>query len=691
MEDSTGKGDTNHEGAIKYRAVFSIKNEGKTARTVEGWLKWTSQGPVFMDDSDAVVDTDSVEWYTCEYDRVSKRAIVDRSRTSRVAARPLLLTARPYAEDLMSPEPILHPRSTNGWYEVMLRGHPRNKRWFCVQNIFSNTDSHPDHTNKLWLTTYREDGTVSESYAINRYEVGGLILREEGEVVEESRSWFVPAKSSTPYDRILDGLLDGVLTRAEAFALQTRVAGSIAESLEPLIPADYPDWAKKEAMVGLMFVLRHRKPDLEADPLELTTSLTQRGWLLQSMIDYQLEFEPEGARMIPFPEMMRISARQHPSTSPFQHRTTSYWRFISLLTDREPPHMERLLQICDRLNASDRVPRRLPVSKSEAKSSISEWVTRLSLTARGLETSSAVNYPCLGLTELQYMGRSHQWPTIHSQWFVQLLELGPSESPSPRNLQVLVVPTSAVSRIRRLSSIYDFHSTDWYAKSFNTRLFAKGRGWRVETPDIMASLTSEVDYERLKASRNVWPQVDPYTPTRREVTALDESNVFKVASTETGEPVEERIGMSCPEFLKTLEHLIARGVVSVSYLLQHITIRSNLVTEMLGNKNQVASVAEAFLDHTPMSSVRFQLTGPTTAHCLIISRQTESATQELLAQLPGQAESAGLRLNCWRTGAYRLYRKGALGRLYRSDGVWEDNTDMLESMFLTTRHDRTGR
>jgi hypothetical protein len=642
-----------------------------------GLLRWSELGPrVFLQTGEIVEESQNMALTLHEEVLITQPEVSEALELSKplvVRMKPLLMVRRGYENRVVSAiVDDMYPPSSRGWTSRLI-SHRYDTQYAAQQIVGA-----PDY----WLTVFNPvTGLIHESHTVKPYELGMLALEQDSE-----RVWSMEA-ASEPEDKeeVLEQtrkLLGGPAPSWKSIANLTQgveIPGlhrgkTMRELTEQLVPASFPPQVREEIMAFLAWVTKNRIP--RKDPIDLGNELLPHSLLRRlTMAHIQCSIDgvtpPEYVRIMREADMGQLRTRR--KEIPETVRGSAWLAAWYEIAEQIPNWVDRVIEYAVTLNSSSRILTSLPVSKSDARTSVKAWGDRLALLVHGLRLRAQVNTSALGLRNLVYVGTAHRWPHRHLAWTARL----GFASEKPPYVHLMVMPPAAVERVRRARPTVV--EVDFSARSVNLGLYStKKKEWTVGSTKILNSMAETRTLQKLKTEFGVRQGVSHH-PTLTEAKVLDlVSTQMFLSACEQGS-YSRSVGIDRRKLESTLCSLRDEGVIRLQYSINPLGVDS-IFTVAEGPPEQICSLARAFLLHTPSTSVEI---GGDGRKCYIASRVPGRSAHSFAASLGETAAEHDINLRCQRVTSYRGYMSTLYQRLLKEDGTWdEDVSDLLSQIRL---------
>ncbi|MFW9869524.1 MAG: hypothetical protein ACFFFO_07320 [Candidatus Thorarchaeota archaeon] len=616
------------------------------------------------------------------YYGVQNSIIPDRSGNSktqrlksqiRVSLFPLMIVRRPFtAQDVQFVENVFPP-STFGFYGKMKSGE--KDALFIVQRI---RDSE-----RLWLTILNPiDYSILQTHMINPYEAEALALVEDHIFVEsEYRKIAVDSdKSRYSFENILSEpspSWNELAKIVEGISVPSLSIGkNVEDTLSQIIPGSFPDYIRKELMVFLNFVMRNEIP--REDPIDFISrfeSMEVAAPLITGHIMHLISKTswPQYVKLMKQAERGELGIPKRAITEPTKN--TPWFMLTQRCAELLPNLFGSVIDYVKEMNDAAKIKIGLPITKSQTKRSLRAWKKKFVLMAYGLRFRGHVNPSNFGLMELIYLGAAYRWPHRHMRF---LTSLG-GVSESVPHLQVMVMPPSAVERVRRV--LPSVMIVDWSARTFNFDLYDHTSSkWIVPIQKILNSLKKNSSMARLSNQYGTSVS-DTYQMSHNEAKVLDLIGESVLSET-LDKPEELKLwGVTKKQVRYVVSKLTRQNVLRVRYEVRDLQLIS-LVIIVHGETKKITSLVSALLNNTPTSFARLANAGKS---AVILTRLPEEAAHELALQLQSSGFDYGLTIRCMRTTTFQSYTHDFYQRLLKPDGSWDDDVSAFLSQARSRR------
>ncbi|MHA2207557.1 MAG: hypothetical protein ACXABV_00160 [Candidatus Thorarchaeota archaeon] len=579
-----------------------------------------------------------------------------------VSLRPKLMTRKPYSRGMRQMPDPFWPPATGGWYGRVLGGD--DEAVFTVQPL--------KNSQNYWLTiSDSKSDTIYESHMIQNYECGVLELQEEWELNRSMNRYFgqedperarenalrMLKGSPPPWEEIVE-LTKGVVIP------DLQIGNDMQESLEPLIPLSFPSDVREELMAFLVWTTKQEIP--KVDPVDffggLNATPTLRALIMghiQCVID-GVE-PPQYVRLMNLAEKRQLELPDRPS--PTLAEKTPWLLFWDKVCAMFPSWYGRVRKFIVDLNHSDKVANSLPVSRSAAKRSTKAWINRFALLCSGVQLRAHIKTRAIGLHTLAYFGSAHRWPHKHMAWITRLGESGES----PPYLQIMQMPPHSAERVRRaLPSVMD---VAWSARVVNHSLFDINKGWKTSTAKIVEAITRKSTMRKLRSRYGKWKGTQIHQIDHHEAKVLDAAARTIYLADLEDKKLMDYWGLTRAKVKSVLTRFTEKGIVNLAYQPDEPSLVS-LLTVVQEPPESVYALANAFLEHTPMSLAMIDEEGKM---LIVFSRIPNEDVYHLMSELPVRGQEEGLTIRCLQPRALWNYTRTLYQRLLSEDGIWNDD------------------
>ncbi|MFW9982213.1 MAG: hypothetical protein ACFFE3_09910 [Candidatus Thorarchaeota archaeon] len=608
-------------------------------------------------------------------DGTGRSILQDMKSQIRVSLFPQLLVKRPFTvHDAQFVENVFPP-STFGFYGRMKSGS--DNALFIVQKI--------KDSEKFWLTIVgTADNQIYQAHMISPFEAESLLLTEDRIFMESvyrtgksnqerTRVDFAEILSGPPpsWDelaKIIEGVSD----------LEIAIGKNLEETLSHIVPSSFPDNIRKELMIFLDFVMKNKIP--REDPVDFISRFESTEIVTPLMTGHIMHLIsktswPQYAKLMIQAERGELGIPKRVITEPAKN--TPWFLFNQRCAEFLPNLFGSMIDYVRELNESGKVKIGLPYTKSQTKKSLNSWKQKFVLMAYGLRLRGHINPTNFGLQELIYLGAAYRWPHRHMRFITSLG--GVSES-AP-HLQVMVMPQSAVERVRRV--LPSVMMVDWSARSLNFELYDRKSGnWIIPVQKILNSLTKTSSITRLS---------NKYGSSISD-TSLMTVNDAKVIDL-IGESILSEL-LDNPEDLKhwgvtkekvryIVTKLTRQNVLKINYEVRDLQLIT-LAIIVQGDAKKVTSLVSALLNDTPTSFARLADGGKSS---VILTRLPEEAAHELALKLQASGIDYDLNIRCMRPTTFQSYTHDFYQRILKPDGSWDDDVSAFLSQARSRRRE----
>ncbi len=632
------------------------------------------------------IDTDGISYKQTDsivIDPTGRRSTHELKVPLQIRMKPVIHEYRPYSPNLPANyEENIYPHSTSGWYGRMFLGGIRCL--YIIQEV--------NGQNLFWILIIDpKTGAIFHKHTIQPYELMPFKIKTVWELKEkrirelgsknssEARAKWLelldePALIWDELDPIIKGTSISVLKRGK----------TIRNTLEQLVPLEYPSHIREEMMFFLAWIVRNKNIS-EEDPVEYFDNLFPlpiARSLLMGHFQYILDKIPPPYYL----KLMKMAAHGTLRKPIIRIDETSekYNTFWAQTMAISPDWRGEILGHINQLSQSKSITTCLPVTKSDAQKSITAWKTRLGMLSLGAKLRTYIRTKTIGLNYLLYLGSKHRWANPHLSFSVRL---STTEKLKPPYLQVMVMPKLALVKATRiydteakLKSDGDFTKgrveVVWSERSSNLNLFNSEQSqWILPTKKIITSMSKNQSVKTLRRKFGFRRKNRFYTLNNREARILDRTSEGLWLTDFENKRGEIVFGITKNETQTTLTKLRDEGVISIAYEL-HASRLPSIFTLLEGPPSQVCSIVGAFLDNTPTS---LAMVSKNENLAIIISRIPSHSIDELKSKMSQKAEETDLIVQFRNPEAYRSYNWDLYQRLLRKDGTWDDDISIIES------------
>ncbi|MFW9981284.1 MAG: hypothetical protein ACFFE3_05120 [Candidatus Thorarchaeota archaeon] len=608
-------------------------------------------------------------------DGTGKSILQDMKSQVRVSLFPQLMVKRPFnVHDAQFVENVFPP-STFGFYGRMKSG--KDDALFIVQKV--------RNSEKLWLTIVDpKDNRIHQAHMINPYEAESLALTEDS-IFMESVYRDVVSDQKEPalgFSKVLSGpppSWDELAKIVEGASGQSvSIGNNLEETLSQIVPRSFPNHIRKELMVFLDFVMKNEIP--REDPVDFISRFETTEIATPLMTGHIIHLInktswPQYVKLMDQAERGKLGIPKRVITEPIKN--TPWFLFAQRCAELLPDLFGSVIDYVREMNESSKILIGLPYTKSQTQRSLKAWKQKFVLVVYGLRFRGQIHPSNFGLMELVYLGAAYRWPHRHMRFITSLG--GVSESVP--HLQVMVMPPSAVERVRRV--LPSVMIVDWSARALNYELYDSASGnWIVPVDKILKSMTKNSSMVRLSNQYGTSVS-DTYS-----MSAIDAKVVDLIGESVLSEMFDK------PEYLKhwglakeQVRHAVSRlarqNVLKISYEVRDMQLIT-LAIIVQGKAKKVTSLVSALLNHTPTSYARLADGGKS---AVILTRLPEEAAHELALQLQASGIDYDLNIRCMRPTTFQSYTHDFYQRILKPDGSWDDDVSAFLSQARSRRRE----
>ncbi len=579
-----------------------------------------------------------------------------------VSLRPNLVTRKRYSRGMgQMPDPFWPP-ATQGWYGRILGG--KDEATFTIQPVRNSQD--------YWLTiSDTSTDTIYESHMIRNYERGVLELQEEWELNDSMNRYFGQVDPQRARENALQMLKgppppwDEIVELTKGVVIpDLQIGNDMQESLEPLVPLSFPSDVREELMAFLAWITKRETP--KDDPVDFFAGLNATPTLrtlimghIQCLID-GIE-PPQYVRLMNLAERRQLDLPDRPS--PTLAEKTPWLMFWAKVDSMFPSWYARVGKFLVDLNQSDEVTNSLPISRSSAKRSTKAWINRFALLCSGVQLRAHIKTHAIGLHTLAYFGSAHRWPHRHMVWITRLGELGEN----PPYLQTMQMPPRSAERVRRV--LPNVMEVAWSARNVNHGLFDSSKGWKTSTDKILNSIPRKVTIRKLRSRYGKWKGTQIHQINHDEAKVLDVAARSIYLADLEDRRLMDYWGLTRAKIRSVLTQLRDKEIVNLVYQPDEPSLVS-LFTIVQGPSGSVYPLANAFLEHTPISLAMIDDEGK---KLIIFSRLPNENAHHLLSALPSRGQEEELTIRCLQPRTLWNYTRTLYQRLLKDNGTWDED------------------
>ncbi|MGQ4912928.1 MAG: hypothetical protein ACP6KW_12220 [Candidatus Thorarchaeota archaeon] len=559
----------------------------------------------------------------------------------------------------------MYPPSTRGWIKRMSTAG-RRASYFVFEVSGSK---------KYLLLIFDEsDKVILEGHLINQYEIGVLeferdietlreinLLLKKKSVIASYTDTEGPSPDMAQFEQLLDQVEPGVFKY---------VSNSFDETLESLVPPEFPAEVRKQLKQFYAFVVRNTVPDV--DPVDLWYGGLSS--LMMKLVGPHVACLLDDVKPPPYVAIMKEAASgdipgvEHPLRGEIE--PPSWYKGLMKIVEMGPSWYDRSFKHAQILEQSGTLPRGIPVTRREAAKSREAWKDRLAIAALGLGMRANVHVNRIGLKYLLYFGSAYRWPHRHTAWSARLERKGKT----PWYVQVMIMPPRAIEDALRV--IPTAMPIKWQGFRTNFSQFNTTKNqWMFSVDKTCNALTKSKTDSALRKSLKLWREgkIEPVTAQEAQVMSRA-STSFYLAGLDAG-VYSQVLKMDTDFMMETLESLEKRRVLAMKYIATFYGLVPIAVV-MRGERGVINSFVSTIVTQAPSASVFISDNGE---QCLLILRLPRRAASELVAKLPKYSNEADINVDMYSIDAYSAYMNDIYSRLLLEDGSWDSDISGLES------------
>ncbi len=622
-----------------------------------GILSYSIEGPkITLDNGEILDDADSRDGVSFSIRKASEAIPISTDEKILFSSN---FTIRRYTATEI-PMNEMYPASSGGWINRL--SDSGSDALFVTHPIV-------DSEKYLLLIFDLENHNLLNVQKVNPYEI--VILHMD-------RDWDAYKKLNEELDyenrnSLIGSILDSPAPKWNEFATlvegitvpNLKIGKTMRDTMDQLVPKSFPSHIRDELMTFLSLVIRIKIPD--EDPLEISTKYRSTPLLHCLIFDHiqcliEGDTPPQYVRVFIMADRGILPVALQPATTAIENNPwdIAWYKLTSMFPDRR----SRILQTVTKLNQNQEILSGLPISKYDATLSQEAWINRFAMIQNALQIRGHVQNQNMGLRTLIYIGGAHRWPHRHLAWTARLGN--PTEKPP--YIQVMVMPPSAVERIRRLRT--NISEVSWSASNMNYNLFIDSKQkWKVNTTRILKSVEGQRSLKQLDREFQVKPLEKIFTPS------MDEAKVLGLItwglymhSLELGE-YDEFLEMNTERLREILAKLTSCNIIRLQYYLP-IGDLASICFVCNGPSQKIQSLTRSLLKHAPSTTARITGEGE---QSYIISRLPEDSVYDISTQLPKRAKEHEMDIKIYRVNAFAAYTHNLYKRLLKPDGTWDDD------------------
>lgn len=566
-----------------------------------------------------------------------------------------------------SEEPIrsfeMYPPSSGGWISHVVESG--ENAVYTIQKLLNR--------NRFLLTiSHFDNNNILGTFLLHYYEIGILGMKRDWDI---HRELFSKQTAQMDIEEYLDKAPPSwsfISKLSEGITIPNlRIMKTMGETMGQFVPHSFPPTIRSQLIAFLSWLETAEIPN--QDPMEFysryasvdTFRTMVWGHLMCLLEDAN---PPNYTRIFSLADKGGLSLTQKPLVEPELQNT--WYQARDALFNTFPDRMKRALRYALLLNQSKRIVSKLPVSKKEAKNSRESWGNRYAMIFQGLMMRGHVVKERLGLRAMMYIGGAHRWPHPHIEFSARL----GYQKEKPQQLQIMVLPITAVEKVTRLLST--IRPIVWERSAANLSLYnAEKREWKMNVGLIEKSLERSRSLSQLRrefGDRPIEKQVS-LTPIQAKVLDMVSWGLY-LGSLETG-VYSEYSGIESKDIEGTILELEEGGVISIEYTLSLRKLTSVHVN-VEGPPRNIYSFCRSMLKHAPSAAVRISEGGNS---CSVIARVPEDKAFNFITTLPSIGQERNIAIEVVPISAYISYRNNLYQRLLRDDGTWDDDLSGLLS------------
>ncbi|MFW9837451.1 MAG: hypothetical protein ACFFE7_08005 [Candidatus Thorarchaeota archaeon] len=601
----------------------------------------------------------------------SGQSVVEPMRSRlEIQLKPILVIRHPYTNLGGQVIEDIFPPSTSGFYGRLLNGE--NESLFFIQQV--------KNSKQFWLTiTDPLTSRIFETQVIQPYEAEALSLVDDyrlkriqsSKVVETDEDVLDILDSPAPSWQELSKLVEDVSIP------NLQMGDTMRDTLTHIVPTSFPDQIREELMAFLAYVIQRKLP--EEDPLAYMARFSSTA-ILESLVTGHLMHLIDKTEWPSYVKLMILAARgqlEAPKRAVSDSILSEPWQvYIHKCVELLPSWLNIAVDSVKNLNESGRVVLGLPTTKSAARKSRAHWKKRFAEISYDLMVRGYIEASALGLVELVYLGSAYRWPHRHMKFITRL----GASSENPPHLQVMLMPLNAAERVRR--ALPSVMSVAWSARTLNLDLIDKqSNTWAIPVQQIVDSLEKKSTIRKLMNRYGGKEVSETYSMsyTDSKIADLFSEGVFLTSFEEPD--FFSDLGLDKRKVRRQLKNLIKRKVINLKYEL----FDPNLATMALilqGKSETVTSVVAEFLRSTPTTYARLDKMGESG---VLLSRLTEESVHSIASQLTSRSIDHEVTIRCMRPTTFRGYTSNLYQRLWKPNGIWDDDVSAFLSQARSKR------
>lgn len=629
-------------------------------QTKEGILKFTKEG------LSVIVENTPVDLINSYYRNLSfsirdeqKQEIqgIPVTREEKISFN-VLTTVKQISKGLFH-QNEMYPKSSGGWIKLLTQ--TGRSAVFVVFPIMNSKK-------QLLLIIDSETLSFISAFKISSYESTILFMKTD---------WEIYSELFTEYDKSPREILNKILEApppkwSEIAALisgvnvpNLEIGKTMRSTMNLLVPQSFPANIREELMAFFALIVKFKIPS--DDPLKITTTYKSAP-LLNSLFFHHIHCLIEGVRA---PEYVRLFNLADKGQLPVSMQPTtdalkqSPWEIAwTWLMSSVPNRRGRILKHLSKIDPNSTILTALPILDTEAALSKVKWIDRFAMILYGTSIRGHVQNRKIGLNTVFYIGGAHRWPHKHLAWKARLGTI--TEKPS--YLQVMVMPDSAVERVRRLKQNISLER--WSAMNINYNLYDNSaQEWKVNTYRILEAVNGQKKLNQLQREFSPKSRGNVRIPNSIEANAISYlAWQINLSALEEG-IYEKKLGLNQKDLQEVITNLSREGIIQLKYYINMIGLAS-ICLILRGEELSVQSITRAILKHTPSTTAQLMEGGQ---ESIIISRMPESAAYNISSNLPRIANELDIDAKVMRIDAYTAYTHNLYSRLLLPDGTWDDD------------------